>query len=276
MNLSSFLAFSIGGYDMLGIVVIASCLVWPIAVIWFFKFMHWTIQGDLDWTIGLPALVVTILMAGAVTWLRHPIFSPLIAVGMLVALVAMPFVNKLMSSQLHKSIDRQLMMRSVRVACTSSSKAPMMGIATAMYQAGYGDWAVALADQALEEMPELMFPHEHGMARAWRQMGYTADRATALTCLQCGRRNGPQNVVCSGCTHPYLVDHATGSSGANTTLGRKLIGMWCVVMLLLVGIPSAAAFLENQMTLAIVIGVLVAVAGWISWRAFFADPDQNI
>lgn len=268
MNSSSFFAIAIGGNDLLGLTVLASCLVWPVAALWFYKFLHWSIQGDLDWLVGLPALVSTLLLAASVTWVKHPIYSPFIAMGMFVALVALPFVTRAMNTHAHRSIDRDQLTRAVRVASQSTSKAPRMRIATELYQAGHGDWAVALAEQALPEMPAHMFPHEHGMFNAWKQIGHSADRAMPLSCLACGRRNGPEDVVCAGCGHTYLVDHATGGGGSGTVVGRKMIGLWCVAMLLLVGIPSAAAFLENEMALAIVIGVLVAVAGWVSWRSF--------
>lgn len=261
--------------DLFSIQVVASCLVWPVVAVWFFMFMHWTIQGDLDWSIGIPALFATLLLGASVTWIRDPIYSPIIGLALLLALIALPFVMKAMDFHILKRIDRDQIHRAIDIAQQSRSKAPLMRLATQMYESDYGNWAVAFAEQALPEMPQSMFPHEHAMYDAWKQMGYSSGRAEPLICTQCSRTNGPQNIVCAHCGHEYLVDYVTGTGSIDRVMGRRLIGAWCMAMLLLVGIPASAAYIENKLVFATVIGVLIALAGWVFSRSLYWNPGSE-
>jgi len=237
--------------------LIAGCAIWIPIGIWVLALVQWAVQGDVDVLSALAGILVGIGLGGTALLAREPYMAPLILIAVIITMAAFPMVRSSLNKRALDQIDVEAIERAYEVLGQRPGNAPaIFKLARTIYNKGMAGHAVALAEVAIQQMPEAIFPEENKILKTWRHYGAAKGPALPLNCLECGVPNNPGTTHCQRCGGPFLLQHARGA-WVGKSLARKFVAAWVTIMVALVGIPFAAGALPAAASIPVIIGLMV-------------------
>ena len=237
--------------------LIAGCAIWVPIGIWVLALVQWAIQGDVDVLSALAGILVGLGLGGTALLAKEPYMAPLILIAVLVTMAAFPVVRSSLNKRALDQIDVDAIERAYEVLGQRPGNGPaIFKLARTIYNKGMAGHAVALAEVAIQQMPESIFPEENKILKTWRHYRASQGPATPLNCLDCGTPNEPGLTHCRRCGAPFLLRHARGA-WVGKSLARKFVAAWVMIMVALVGIPFAAGALPPAASIPVIIGLMV-------------------
>ncbi len=235
--------------------LLASGAVWVLLSFWILGLFQWAIQGDIDFLSALAGICVAIGLGIAAMLARDAYMAPLILLGVVITMCAFPLVRSSLNKRALGQIDVDTIERAYEVLAQKPGNAPIkFKLAKTIYHKGMPAHALALAEEAILQMPEAMFPEEHRILKGWRHY-QKASGQTALGCLDCGAPCQPGYTHCLQCGAPFLLDHARGA-WVGKGLARKFVSAWIAIMVAVVGIPFVAGTLSAGAAIPVIIGLM--------------------
>lgn len=235
--------------------LLASGVVWILLSFWILGLFQWAVQGDIDFLSALAGICVGIGLGIAAMLAREPYIPPLILIAVTLTMCAFPIVRSSLHKRALAQIDVDAIERAYETLAYKPGNAPVkFKLAKTIYHKGLPAHALALAEEAIQQMPEALFPEEHRILKGWRHYR-TPPGQGAISCLDCGSLCQPGYTHCLHCGAPFLLDHARGA-WIGKGLARKFVLAWIAIMVALVGIPLVAGTLPAAAAIAVIIGLM--------------------
>lgn len=245
----------------------------PVAI-WIFTFISWSIMGDIEPIVGVLGTGAAFALLYALHAAPTPLFAVLGTVVLYGTVIAIPISRRHLSKRRFAEMDVEQIESAYRMLSVKpDNPAAKYRMAEGLYARGCLWQAVAIAEDALEQLPELGFEAERRAVGGWRRAAEARNQVSSLPCLQCGHVNQPESVYCGRCRSSYLVEHARGR-WLSRSLGRKLLAAWVVGLVVFVGVPYVAS--EPQITSGgqiVIIIAEVALCAFVLVRAFRKGAD---
>jgi hypothetical protein len=233
------------------------CLVWIPVAIWILGLIQWMVMDEIDVLSGLLGIAAALMLAMAPLLGVPREYTPLLFMAAVGTIVMFPFVRAGMNRRELASIDIEAMARAYEaLAERPNNVAAMFKLARLAYAKGMPAHAIAIAENAVANMPKQHFMEEHRMVAQWKKAMPPGAVARSLACVDCGVPVAPGPVHCPRCGAPFLLDHVGGRI-VGRGMGRKLLAAWVAMIALLLGIPMAAA-LPPAAAVAAILTMLVA------------------
>lgn len=278
--LTSLLAHS--RYDFVGrlseepLVVLSGCMIWfPITVI-VVTLLHWMIVLEVDTIVGFLGIVGSIC-AGAVA-LDPPLawLSPVLFLSVLGGSILLPVARAAGDRQDLRRIDReQLEGTWEAIQASQKNVMAMMRMAQAAAEQGWTSQAAAIAERALEGMPQQMFHHEYGALHKWKSQGPPTSEAAEFACLKCGFVNTPGDMVCARCHSAYVLDRVLARSVVAVPLVKRMLLGWIAVVGLLVAVPMTSSLAIPSGAIVALLIVEVALGLYLAFRALAGGSSTH-
>lgn len=235
--------------------LIAGCAIWVPIAIWVLALLQWAVQGDIDFLSALAGIAVGIGLGGTALLAREPYMAPLILVGVLVTMAAFPVVRSSLNKRALAQIDVEAIEKAYELlAQKPGNAATKFKLAKTIYNKGMPAHALALAEDAIQQLPEAMFAEEHRIVKRWRHYRVPPGQGT-LNCLTCSIVCPPGLTHCQRCGAPFLLDHARGA-WIGKGLARRFVAAWIAIMVALVGIPFVAGSFPPGAAIPVIIGFM--------------------
>jgi hypothetical protein len=247
--------------------LLAGCFIWVPIGIWVLSLVHWAVQGDVDVLSALFGIFVGIGLGMTALLAKEPYMAPLILTAVILTMAAFPAVRASLNKRALDQIDMESIERAYAVLERTPTNAPAkFKLARTIYNKGMPGQALALAEEAISQMPEAVFPEENRILKSWRHYRLDASQLAPLSCLECGHTNQVGTTHCRQCRAPYLLHHARGA-WVGRALAKKFIAAWTSIILALVGIPLAAGSLPPGASIPVILG-LMALAVFVIFATF--------
>lgn len=240
-------------------VMLAGCVVWVPIAVWVVSLIHWAIQGDVDVISALVGICVGLALGLTAITAKEPYMPPLILAGVLVTSIAFPVVRTTLNKRALDQIDIEAIEKAYeQLRLQPTNAAAKFKLAKTIYNKGMPAHALALAEDAIQGMPEAIFPEENRILKSWRHYRIAPNQKGPLACVDCGVYNQPGMTHCQRCRAPFLLDNARGS-WVGRSLARKFIAAWVSIMVALVGIPYVTGAFPAAISIPLII-VLMGLA----------------
>lgn len=236
--------------------MLAGCVVWVPVAIWVVSLIHWAIQGDVDIVSALVGICVGLALGLTAITAKEPYMPPLILAGTLVTTIAFPMVRSALNKRALAQIDIEAVEKAYdQLRLQPGNAAAKFKLAKTIYNKGMPAHALAIAEDAIQSMPEAIFPEENKIIKTWRHYRIPSNQHGPLACMECGVYNQPGMTHCQRCRAPFLLDHARGA-WVGRSLARKFVAAWVAIMVALVGIPYAAGSLPSAVSIPVIVGLM--------------------
>ena len=236
--------------------LLAGCFIWVPIGIWVLSLVHWAVQGDVDVLSALFGILVGIGLGMTALLAREPYMAPLILTAVVLTRGAFPAVRASLNKRALDKIDVEAIERAYAVLERTPTNAPAkFKLARTIYNKGMPGQALALAEAAIHQMPEAIFPEENRILKGWRHYRMDPSQMASLSCLECGLANQPGTTHCQRCGARYLLHHARGT-WVGRGLAKKFIAAWTSIILALVGIPFVAGTFPPGVAITVIIGLM--------------------
>ena len=194
----------------------------PIAI-WVFSLISWSIMGDIDPLLGAVGIGTAFALLYALHTAPTPLFALLGTVVLFGTVISIPVMRRHMTNRRFAEMDVDRIESAYRMLSAKPDN-PMAKyrMAEGLYARGYLWQAVAIAEDALDHLPELGFEAERKSVGGWRRAAEARNRVGLLPCLQCGHVNQAKAVYCARCRSSYLAEYARGK-WLSKSLGRQLL-----------------------------------------------------
>jgi ribosomal protein L40E len=234
--------------------------------------VHWMIQGDVDFGFGIVSIVVAGLLGAVMlnppnglTWI-----SPLIAVALAFSVFAFVPLRQALEGRELVAIELDQLDRAYKqLDERPGNLGARFKIAKLVHRRGFYGHAMAIAEDALKQMPEEFFQEEHKVVATWKRTELEPGDLRGLGCVECGFSNPPGEIYCKRCGSKYLLDQAKGK-WIGRTLGRKILASWVALMGVFVGIPITALALPLVPAIIGVLGISILILT-ILYTAFLGE-----
>lgn len=249
------------------LVFMAGCLVWIPISIWIILMVRWMVAGDFEPVTGTVSILIAMTLGFFTVNPPFPALSPILLITVVATIAMMPFVRSQMNKRELGQIDVDAVERSYEALNVKPDNvAAMIKIAQVLSDRGSVGLAAHLYEAALRPFPESVFVSERIQLNSWKRMTPRNRLAESAKCHRCDADNDGSSVYCIQCGAPYLLDHVK-DRWTPSGLARKLVAVWILVVLLLVGIPVVANALPipwNVIVIALVMtgGLLVAISAF--------------
>ncbi len=235
---------------------VAGCAIWVPIAIWVVALVQWAVQGDVDVLSALAGIAIGMGLGMTALLAKEPYMAPLILTAVIITMVAFPVVRSSLNKRALDQIDIEGIERAYEMLKqTRNNATAVFKLARTIYNKGLAAHSLALAENAIQQMPEATFPEEHRILKSWRHYRMPPGQG-ALNCLECGILNQPGLIHCQKCGAPFLLDHARGA-WIGRGMARKFIAAWIGIMVALVGIPFAAGSLPAGASIPVIVGLMV-------------------
>lgn len=220
--------------------VFLGCLAWIPLAIWVISFVGWMINGDVDGLTGFLGILGTVALGAVITKPPAQNLAPVGFLAIVTISVMFPFVRRAINRHQLRLVDVDAIERAYEVMkVRPNNPGSRMRIARHLHNLGFPSIAIPIMDSALKDVPVQFFRDEFMLLQMWRSGG--AVPAASLECPICGMRNDPGlSVICTRCQAPYLLDRLRGRI-MSASLGRRLLGIWMLLVSITVGISSTPA-----------------------------------
>jgi hypothetical protein len=246
--------------------MLAGCLIWIPIGIWVLSLVHWAVQGDMDVLSAFAGILVGIGLGMTALIAREPYMAPLILTAVVITMLAFPVVRSALNKRALDQIDMEAIERAYYVLSQNPTNAPAkFKLAKTIYNKGMPIQAIRIAESAIQQMPEAVFPEENRILKTWR--GYRVpDGDGILHCTECGTANPAGEFYCGKCGSRFLLEHARGA-WVGRALARKFVAAWTAIIVALVGIPFVGGSLPAGAAIPIIVGMM-ALAMFILFATF--------
>lgn len=234
----------------------AGLAIWVPIGIWVVALVQWAVQGDVDVLSAIAGIAAGIGLGGTALLARDPYMAPLILVAVVVTMIAFPVVRSSLNRRALNQIDVEAIERAYEMlAQTPGNASAKFKLAKTIYNKGMPAHALALAEDAIQNMPAALFQEENNILKKWRYYRIAPEQNVPLACLECGVKNHPGLTHCQRCGAPFLLDHARGA-WVGKGLARKFVAAWVAIIVALVGIPFVAGSLPAGAAIPVIIGLM--------------------
>ncbi|MCW5938501.1 MAG: hypothetical protein KF884_06875 [Fimbriimonadaceae bacterium] len=230
--------------------VLAGCFIWVLVVAWVLSAIGWIVTGEIDALTGIVVLGLAIGLGMVTIAPPVPGLGVWIFLGAVVTTLMFPFVRKAMTRRAMMEIDLEQIQRLCEGLKTNpGNTGALWRLAQLTYHMGLQGQAFKIAETAVDQMPRKLFPAEHREFDQWK----AAVRPSVIRpahCIGCSIPLTAGTVWCPSCGRAHILDLARGRwFGPNTA--NKLIGVWALALIALVGLPLAGSLASVSVPLAV-------------------------
>lgn len=234
------------------------CLIWLPLMFWVLSLVHWMIMGDIDGLTGTTGILIGFGLGIVALVPPVAILSPLSFVVVIATMVLYPFVKSALNQVELRSVDVEALQRTYDVlGQRPQNPSARFRLAQYLWKLGNPGHALAIAEEAVKQMPVQHFRDEHRILAAWKQNPLPPDVQRAIACPSCGFANPPGEIFCQGCGAPFLLHRLDRRLGPGTA-GRRMIAAWITMVAVLIGIPATSA-LPPLLTIVSIVALLIFV-----------------
>jgi hypothetical protein len=250
-----------------------ACVAWIAITVWIVSLIGWMIQGEVDALFGLVGITIAIMLGYFSFMPPTEALRPFTALAVIITVVVFPFLRQALNQRALVALDAEAMETAYEQLQRKPDNHLMrFKIGKLLYEAGHIPSGLAVAADALRNMPESVFNEEHRMYSRWRRLNSHVNVSQPTPCINCGHPNALTSIHCERCGHPYLIDMISGR-WVGRDFAKKLIAGWIAGVFALAGIPLAS----QLPPLAAIGAILTIMTGAIVliWMAFRSTGDKK-
>lgn len=251
--------------------MVSSCLLWiPIAVATL-SILGWMIMGEVDVVFGLVALF-TLFGVGYLALNPPAPYVPhfLLGATSLTVLGWPAFARWRRAAEFREIEVNAIESAYERLRLRPLDTASKFRVARGIYALNHQDLAVALGSAALHGVNPRFYEEDIRTLRSWQnQPGRMA--SNDIVCSECGHRNPPSEFFCQMCNAAHIQSYVRGEWSPKS-FRMKVLSVWLVAVLLLVGIPVLTAVLPPIAAACAIVAVLGGAAFWLC-RVFLPSKE---
>lgn len=205
------------------------------------------IDGDFRLIPGICAIFAVGMLFFVVIKPPHPVI-PGVALAVVITLVAFfPYAVTMLDKAEMQGIDIEQLEKSYNaLAVRPDNVAAAFQFSKGLYQNGFKAHAIAVATQALQNLPNQVdqvgnysvrdtFRNEEVMLRRWKEeAAQTVQGSQTVRCPSCGTMNEPGPILCSRCGEPYLL-YVARQGDSRVGIMNKLLIAWAATAVFFVG-----------------------------------------
>jgi hypothetical protein len=246
-----------------------ACISWAAIAVWVVSLIGWMVQGEVDVLFGFVGIAVAFVLGYFSFMPPMEILRPYTAISVVGTVIVFPFLRQALNQRALVALDVEAMENAYEMLLQRpDNHLQRFKLARLMYDRGHVEPALAVAAEALSNMPEKLFTDEHRMMGRWRRQNPQANLAKPVGCIDCGHQNPPQAIRCERCGQPHLLEIARGR-WVGRQFAKKLIAGWAAGILGLAGMPLASQLPPIPAILTMVAIMVVSVV--VIWMAFRAS-----
>lgn len=255
----------------------------PLFAIAFLKIVGMMVEHEIDTFPGVVALGILFALLGTMCITKSPVIPWAILLVVSTSMAFYPFAAKQVSLLDHRRINRSSIEKYYEAWATRpDNAAAALSLAKALYDHGYREAGIAIADSTLSRFskeldiqtmrsPRDMFRHEDILLQRWKSQN-DLRQSQPLKCAHCGTSNDPAALQCSKCQRPHLLEAIrTGDSMAK--LGGKLVLGFAIVAGSIVGTVAASLQFKGAMQSIVVVSGVGLVGLVFAWM--FRQPRYD-
>lgn len=217
------------------------------------------IQGDVEFLWGILGCSLAVGL-GVITMVPpRAELTPFLFSAVVTTTVVFPFVRSALNRRSLDLIDIEAAEDVYEMLkLKPDNQGARLRLARLLFQRNLRRSAIALAEDALSQLPKGAFYEEQRMLAGWKRSANLVHEPDTLPCLECAHRNPVHLMECERCGSEILLDHIRGR-WVGRGLARKLLCGWAAMMLVLVGIPLATMLLPREGAAIVAIALLFAI-----------------
>lgn len=251
---------------------LSGCLIWIPICAWVYTFISWMIQGEIDFLLGLAGIGAGFGLGMFALHPPRPDLPPYILLATVAMMVLFPTARSIHHRQMASKLEIESMKRAYsQLSFRPDNVGAKFRIAHALYKKGAHQVAMAVAEEALRNMPKKLFEEEERTLAQWKRAAGNSPEAKRISCVSCGKSNDAHCIFCQGCGAPILLDYARGT-WINPGAARKIFAGWLVSISLLAVIPFLLLNVRSPDRY-VLVGLTVLINGALLWFAFALKPE---
>lgn len=239
-------------------VLVIGCAVWIPLAFWIVGLTHWMIQGDVEFWWGVIGIMVGVGLGVVTMFPPHPLMGYFTFGAVIVTVLFVQPLRAAFNRRALDAIDIEAAEDAYHMLINRpDNRIARFKLAKLLYQRGMRASAIAFAQQALANAAGAGFEEESRTLSTWlryAQRGPSLE--TSLVCLECGTDNSVNELHCRECGASYLIDHLRGR-WIGIRLARRLLAIWLVAMLIVVGVPMAILSLAKPLAAVALVSIAV-------------------
>lgn len=261
-------------------IAVATGVVQGVAVLFL---VYKMVDGDLPAGPGICALIMIVLSMALAIRPPHPAVPGVILVLSLTLMAFFPFAEQKLEEFELRAIDANRLARSIEsLRARPDNFAAKFELARLLYDHGFYAQAINLTGSTLAglstEKDEVknrsvrdVFNCEDVLLKKWVTAQAVQDRMS-FVCPGCGNANPPNEVFCTKCGRPYMLDKVRGQE-VKPRVWAKLVIAWAALALFVPGVVAIGMNLDGVVRI-IAFGVaMVAIAAMMAW--LFRPPKHS-
>lgn len=211
------------------ILTLLGVVCWIPIMIGIISLIHWMVMQEVDALSGMGG-VALLLWAGFLA-INPP--SPLIGYVTIAAVfIGVMFTAPLLQRSKRRAMEaldmEQLETVYDKLRFQPDNHAMRFKCAELLMRRGLHAEAIALADKALQNLPQSSYASEHKVLNKWK-MTCGVNWQKAVRCPYCGVENEPGDLVCWSCRHEYLITLAR-RGWVPMEIGRRVVTSLILVL----------------------------------------------
>lgn len=219
----------------------AGCFAWIIVLAWVMMLIHRMIMQDVDFLTGTISIGLVFGLGLMSIHAPKPYLQPL-SIGLLYSSgIMLPIIRGFYNRREVRNSDVEgVKIGYEGLVLRPNNPTAMIRIARHLYNLNVRGHAMALAENALPNLPRQYFPDEYRMVEQWRQHPPPQEAFAPIACADCSYPNPAGTTHCAHCGARFLLDKVRGKS-LPTGFARRVLAGWIAMMLAIGGIPLAAS-----------------------------------
>jgi len=218
----------------------AGLVAWIIAAYWIMMLFGRMVMAEIDFLTGSMGIGIVLGMSYMTVNPAIPILQPISIGGLFLSGIMIPVLRVAYLRREVKDADIEGVEKGYEgLVFRPNNASAKIRIARHLYNLGVRGHAMVIGENTIDELPRKYFPDEYRMIDIWRQHPPAASEFNPIPCVECGQMNEPGQIHCVNCGSRFLLDRVKGKI-MSSTLGRKVLGAWIVMLVALLGIPAAA------------------------------------
>lgn len=268
---------AIGGF----LIAIACGVVLGVAVL---LIIYKMVDGDIPILAGLGALIM--IMFSMVLAIRppHPTVPGIVLVMALTLMALFPYAEEKLEEFELRSIDANQIAKSyATIQMRPDNFAAKIELAKQLHAHDFPTQALQLMESTLQVLSNQrddvqnrsmrdVFHREDALLKRWKSTPIQQE-TKSFVCPTCGNRNAPNEIFCSKCQRPYMLDIVRGQEVRPRVWG-KLILAWAAIALFIPGAAAIGMNLSGALQVLAFGVALAAVGGLIAW--LFKPPKHAV
>ena len=218
-----------------------ACIVWLMLPGWIVYLVGQMVMGEIDALTGLIVILMCLFVGMNMYGHPEPVVRTLAMIAVVLTVVLWFPARALMD----KGADRAMLVNQIemtydRLNANPNDVVAQFRLAKQFEQLGRIDFAAALAARVAPNLPRNSYREEHQLTQRWQAIA--AHRSSnPVTCVQCRCPIRPGAIGCPSCGRAFAIDLAEGRNGKGGA-ARKILAVWAILLAVLIGLPSLAAY----------------------------------